>query len=69
MVAASRFQQRPVWFIGASLLGVVVIKLFLVDLARVETVARIVSFLVVGGLTVLIGYVSPLPPRAEQEVR
>ena len=46
-----------------ALMAVVVAKLFLVDLARVGTVERIVSFLVVGGLMLVIGYFSPLPPK------
>ncbi len=43
-----------------------VVKLFLVDLADVGTIARIVSFLVVGGLVLLIGYFSPLPPGTKE---
>ena len=51
-----------VWMAGAVLLGIVVLKLFVVDLSNVGTLARIVSFLVVGVLMLVIGYVSPLPP-------
>ena len=43
-------------------LAVVVGKLFLLDLANSGTVARIVSFLGVGGLLMIIGYVAPVPP-------
>lgn len=68
MLAAVRGHSRDIWFSGATLLGLVVLKLFIVDLAGIETVARIVSFLVVGGLILLIGYLSPLPPRADAEV-
>jgi uncharacterized membrane protein len=53
---------RTVWMAGAVLLAVVVLKLFVVDLSNVGTLARIVSFLVVGALMLVIGYVSPLPP-------
>lgn len=63
MVGATRWKRRGLWVTGASLLGLVVVKLFLVDLAGIGTIARIVSFLVVGSLTLLIGYLSPLPPR------
>jgi uncharacterized membrane protein len=63
MLRANRSGQRLVWFGGAALMAVVVAKLFLVDLARVGTVERIVSFLVVGGLMLVIGYFSPLPPK------
>jgi uncharacterized membrane protein len=68
MLWANRYVYRVVWFGGATLMGVVVIKLFLVDLARIGTVPRIVSFLGVGVLMLVIGYFSPLPPaiRAEQ---
>jgi uncharacterized membrane protein len=40
-----------------------VLKLFLVDLSHIQTVARIISFLVVGLLLLLIGWISPVPPR------
>lgn len=63
MLRANRSGQRLVWFVAAALMAVVVAKLFLVDLARVATVERIVSFLVVGGLMLVIGYFSPLPPK------
>jgi uncharacterized membrane protein len=62
MLRANRSGQRLVWLVAAALMAVVVAKLFLVDLARVGTVERIVSFLVVGGLMLVIGYFSPLPP-------
>jgi uncharacterized membrane protein len=64
MLWANRSRQRVVWFAAAGLMAVVVAKLFLVDLASIGTVARIVSFLVVGGLMLVIGYFSPLPPAS-----
>jgi uncharacterized membrane protein len=67
MLWANRSGQRVVWFGAAALMAVVVVKLFLVDLAHIGTVARIVSFLVVGGLMLVIGYFSPLPPAAERD--
>lgn len=67
MAFAARRGLRPVWFAGAALLGLVLAKLFLVDLAGVGTIARIVSFLGVGGLMLVIGYFSPLPPRTAPE--
>ena len=69
MLLATRRGVRPVWFSGAGLLGLVLVKLFLVDLTGVDTVARIVSFLGVGALMLVIGYVTPLPPRARQDSR
>lgn len=53
---------RLLWSAGAGLLGVVVVKLLLVDLSDTGTLARIVSFIGVGLLMLVIGYVSPLPP-------
>lgn len=67
MVFATRLKHRTAWIIGSTLLGAVVIKLFLVDLADIGTIARIVSFIVVGLLILLIGYLSPLPPRVKEQ--
>jgi len=53
---------RDVWLAGAGLLGTVVVKLFLVDLAGSGTVERIVSFISVGVLLLLVGYFAPIPP-------
>jgi uncharacterized membrane protein len=66
MTGATRFKNRAVWLTGSGLLSVVVVKLFLVDLIGVGTLARIVSFLVVGLLILITGYLSPLPPQAER---
>ena len=70
MIAANRLKRRTVWFSGTGLLAVVVVKLFLVDLSGSGTVSRIVSFLAVGGLMLVIGFFTPLPPaEAEGESR
>ena len=61
--------SRPLWAIGAILLGMVVAKLFLVDLSGTGTIARIVSFLVVGMLMLIIGYFSPIPPKTGEEIK
>ena len=63
MVLATRRALRPLWVIGAGLMGVVVVKLFVVDLSGIGTVERIVSFIGVGVLMLLVGYLSPVPPR------
>jgi uncharacterized membrane protein len=62
MLVAARRASRPVWITGAALLAVTIVKLFVIDLSRVGTVERIVSFVGVGLLTLVIGYFSPLPP-------
>ena len=41
------------------------IKLLVVDLSNAATLVRIVAFLVLGGLSLLIGWVAPLPPKEE----
>jgi uncharacterized membrane protein len=64
MTVAARRALRPLWILGAALMGVVVAKLFLVELSGVGTVERIVSFIVVGLLMLLVGYLSPMPPKA-----
>ncbi len=62
---ASRRASRVLWMVGAALLGVVVLKLFLIDMASTGTVARIVSFLGAGVMLLVVGYFSPLPPAKE----
>lgn len=64
---AVRKLSKPLWMVGAVLLGVVVGKLFLIDLRNVGSVARIVSFMGVGGLMLLIGYLAPLPREAAKD--
>ncbi len=64
MFIASKRQWRTVWIAAGSLMAVTVLKLFLVDLSRESTIARIVTFMAVGAALLLVGYVSPLPPRA-----
>jgi uncharacterized membrane protein len=63
MVSGHRDGRRVLWGVGAALLGLVVAKLFLVELADRGTLSRIVSFLVVGGLMLAVGYFAPIPPR------
>ena len=46
-----------------SLIGVVVAKLFFVELSNRGGLARIVSFIGVGVLLLVVGYFSPLPPK------
>ena len=62
-VWATRRRSRPLWFTGAALLGVTVVKLFMFDLSHVNGLARIVSFIGIGLMLLLIGYLSPLPPK------
>jgi uncharacterized membrane protein len=52
--------------LGAGLLAIIVLKLFTKDVSGTGTLERIVSFIVVSGLMMLIGYLSPIPAKAKQ---
>ena len=67
MVLGVRLVRRAVWIAGASWMAVVVVKLFLVDLANLGAVSRVVSFLGVGVLLLIVGYLAPVPPAAPEE--
>jgi uncharacterized membrane protein len=60
--------RREVWLIGAALIGVVVAKLFFVELSNRGGLARIVSFIGVGVLLLVVGYFAPLPPKRAEAV-
>ncbi|MFB9124851.1 DUF2339 domain-containing protein [Paraburkholderia dipogonis] len=64
MIWATRRASRMFWFIGGALLAATVVKLFLFDLSHVTGIERIVSFIGIGLMLLLIGYFSPLPPKA-----
>ena len=67
MVIAVRLGRRPVWMAGASFMGLVVAKLFFVDLSSLGAVTRVVAFLGVGALLVVVGYFAPVVPAATAE--
>lgn len=67
MLWAARKGLRTLWWTGAGLIGVVMVKLFIFDLARTSTVERIVSFIGVGLLCLVVGYLAPLPGRADRD--
>lgn len=66
MFTAGRRRLRSLWMAGAALLALVIAKLFLNDLGNTGTVARIVSFIGVGVFMLVIGYLSPVPPRRNE---
>ena len=68
MVVATRRAMRALWVVGATLLAVVVAKLFLVDLANTGTVERVISFIGVGTLVIVVGYFSPVPPKSQEKL-
>ncbi|PID46035.1 MAG: hypothetical protein CSB47_05840 [Proteobacteria bacterium] len=62
---SSRKNIRILWIAGAILLGLVVLKLFVIDLAALGSLGRVISFLVVGMLLTSIGYFAPLPDKSK----
>ncbi|KAF1053641.1 MAG: hypothetical protein GAK43_01311 [Stenotrophomonas maltophilia] len=59
--------RRDLWLVGAGLIGVVVAKLFFVELGNSGSLERIVSFIGVGVLMLVVGYFAPLPPKRSEE--
>jgi uncharacterized membrane protein len=68
-ILGSRRRQRSLWLVGASLMGVVLGKVILIDRSYVGDLAGIVSFAAVGLLLVLVGYIAPSPPKEHAEPR
>ncbi|SBV92811.1 conserved membrane hypothetical protein [uncultured delta proteobacterium] len=62
LILGNRKRIRLIWVIGASLMLMDTAKLFLVDLADKGTLFRVLSFFVMGGIFLLIGWLAPLPP-------
>lgn len=63
MIGGHLRKQRDVWIVGAVLIGIVVGKLFFVELSNRGSLERIVSFIGVGVLLLVVGYFAPLPPK------
>lgn len=61
---SSRKMIRQLWFVGAALLGIVVLKLILLDLSQSATLTRVISFIGAGGIMLIIAYLAPLPPAS-----
>jgi uncharacterized membrane protein len=62
---ARKRSSRELWLIGIILLGAVVLKLLFFDLVDSGTLGRIISFLAVGVLMLVIGYIAPMPPKPD----
>lgn len=61
MVAGAIRERREIWIGGAVVMSIVILKLFVVELGNVGTLARVVSFLGVGLLLLIVGYFAPVP--------
>lgn len=62
MLLAHKRAQRNIWVTGAGLMGLVVAKIFLLDMAQSGSVERIASFIGAGLMLLVMGYFAPLPP-------
>ena len=65
MIAGARTVRRELWMVGATLMGVVVVKLLFIDMGNSGTLARVFSFIGVGLLLLVVGYFAGVPPRGE----
>lgn len=63
MLISTRKSWRELWFMGAGLWGVVILKLFVIDGANSGSLTRAFTFIGVAILMLVIGYFSPLPPK------
>ena len=62
----ARTLVRGAWIAGAVLLGIVVLKLLLIDMRFLGTLSGIVSVLGVGVLFVALGYFAPMPSEESE---
>jgi uncharacterized membrane protein len=65
-VRGSRSGNWYVWLGGATLMGLVLLKLVVVDRAYLGNLAGIAAVLTVGLLLVVVGYLAPSPPRRSE---
>ncbi len=63
MIVGHLRERRELWLLGAVLIGIVVAKLFFVELGNRGGLERIISFIGVGVLLLVVGYFAPLPPK------
>lgn len=66
MLLAHKQSKRILWVVGAALMGLVVAKIFFLDLAQHGTLERIASFIGAGIMLLVMGYFAPLPPTNPQ---
>ncbi|MDZ4813187.1 MAG: DUF2339 domain-containing protein [Pseudomonadota bacterium] len=66
MLIGARHARRSSWIAGASVLGLVLAKLLVVDMRFLGDLWGIASLLGVGLLFVAVGFFAPMPPRETQ---
>lgn len=64
-ILGSRRRNRALWWFGAGLLGIVLLKLLAIDRQYIGNLTGIGSFLAVGLLLIVVGWLAPSPPRKE----
>lgn len=68
MLTGARRRSRAVWVGGACLVGLVIVKLILIDRTHLKDLYAILGVLAVGTLLMVVGYFAPNPPKqAEAE--
>lgn len=65
MLFGNRRASRSIWMAGVVLLAVVVLKLFVIELADRGGLYRIVSFIGVGIAFLVVGYFAPVPVKSK----
>lgn len=56
VVAGFIWKNRPLRFMAIVIFAITILKVFLFDLANLDTIYRIISFIVLGGLLVVVSY-------------
>lgn len=67
-VLGSKRHNHPLWLTGACIMGVVLLKLLLIDRQYTGNVEGIISFFAVGLLLVGVGKIAPTPPKHSSNV-
>lgn len=67
LIVGLRVNFHPLRLAGVGTLGLLVVKLFLVDLARLETIWRVLLFIGVGGSFLALSYFFPALWKGDQD--
>ncbi|MDR2635578.1 MAG: DUF2339 domain-containing protein [Campylobacteraceae bacterium] len=69
IIFANRSKKRKIWFVGMALLVIVVAKLVLHDSVKLEGLFRASVFIGVALLMLVIGFLAPIPPRENTNIK